>query len=129
MLIGPGRWGSADPWLGIPVEWDQISKTKIIVEYGMPEFPVDPSFGSHFFQNVTSMRIGYFTLNHKNQYDLLDIDWIKGQQIKESTDFLIWSRLSKPISAIIDGQEGQGILTEGSNKTLEMMDEHEASGI
>ena len=68
-------------------------------------------------------------LNHKNQHDLLDIDWIKGQQIKEKTDFLIWSRLSKPISAIIDGQEGQGILTEGSNKTLEMMDEHEASGI
>ena len=129
VLIGPGRWGSADPWLGIPVEWDQISKTKIIVEYGMPEFPVDPSFGSHFFQNVTSMRIGYFTLNHKNQQDLLDIDWIRNQQIKERTDYLIWSKLSKPIQAIIDGQEGQGILTEGSNKTFEMMDEHEASGI
>ena len=129
VLIGPGRWGSADPWLGIPVEWDQISKTKIIIEYGMHEFPVDPSFGSHFFQNVTSMRIGYFTLNHKNQHDILDIDWIRDQQIKERTDFLIWSRLSKPIQAIIDGQEGKGILTEESNKTLEMMDEHEASGI
>ena len=75
------------------------------------------------------MRIGYFTLNHKNQQDLLDIDWIRDQQIKERTDFLIWSRLSKPIQSIIDGQEGQGILTEGSNKTLEMMDEQEASGI
>ena len=76
VLIGPGRWGSADPWLGIPVDWDQISNAKVIVEYGMETFPVDPSFGSHFFQNVTSMRIGYITLNHKNKSDKLDLRWL-----------------------------------------------------
>mgnify|MGYP003311271795 CR=1 FL=1 len=84
LLIGPGRWGSSDPWLGIPVEWDQISKAKIIIEYGMDSFPVDPSFGSHFFQNVTSMRLGYFTLNHKKKEDYLNLDWILSQKKKKS---------------------------------------------
>ena len=62
ILVGPGRWGSADPWLGIPVNWEHISGASAIVEIGINDFPVDPSFGSHFFQNVTSMRIGYFTI-------------------------------------------------------------------
>ena len=87
VLIGPGRWGSSDPWLGIPVEWDQISKAKVIVEYGMDSFPVDPSFGSHFFQNVTSMRIGYFTINHKKKTDKIDIDWINTQPVKKKTKY------------------------------------------
>ena len=63
LLIGPGRWGSADPWLGIPVTWNQISHAKVIVEYSHEKMNPDPSFGSHFFQNITSLHLSYFTLD------------------------------------------------------------------
>ncbi|MFL3024829.1 MAG: PEP/pyruvate-binding domain-containing protein, partial [Candidatus Neomarinimicrobiota bacterium] len=129
ILIGPGRWGSADPWLGVPVEWDQISKAKVIIEYGMENFPVDPSFGSHFFQNVTSMRIGYFTLNHKNEDDGLNTKWIKSQPIKKKTDNLIWVESNDPIKVIINGQSGEGIITNKTMANEDIMDEHESSGI
>ena len=72
----------------------------------MESFPVDPSFGSHFFQNVTSMRIGYFTINHKNNKDSLDIDWINNQTIKKSTKFIDWIVLDDPLIVTIDGQNG-----------------------
>ena len=63
MLVGVGRWGSGDPWLGIPVTWEQISGAKVIVESGLKDMRVQPSQGSHFFQNLTSFRVGYFTVN------------------------------------------------------------------
>ncbi len=63
VLIGPGRWGSTDPWLGIPVRWPQISAARIIIESGLKSYRIDPSQGTHFFQNLTSFRIGYFTIN------------------------------------------------------------------
>jgi hypothetical protein len=129
ILIGPGRWGSSDPWLGIPVDWDQISKAKVIIEYGMESFPVDPSFGSHFFQNVTSMRIGYFTINHKNNKDSLDIDWINNQTIKKSTKFIDWIVLDDPLIVTIDGQNGKGEIIKSQKALDEKMDEQEASGI
>ena len=66
LLMGPGRWGTADPWLGIPVNWDSITNAKSIIEVGLDELNPDPSFGSHFFQNLTTLRIGYFTVNRKN---------------------------------------------------------------
>ena len=129
VLIGPGRWGSADPWLGIPVEWDQISKAKVIVEYGMDSFPVDPSFGSHFFQNVTSMRIGYFTINHKKKTDKIDIDWINTQPVKKKTKYIKWIELDRPITITIDGQTGEGSIIKPLDPIKEKMDEHETSGI
>ena len=129
VLIGPGRWGSADPWLGIPVEWDQISKAKVIVEYGMDSFPVDPSFGSHFFQNVTSMRIGYFTINHKKRSDKIDMDWINTQQVKKKSKYIKWIKLDKPITVTIDGQTGEGNIIKPLEPIEEKMDEHETSGI
>ena len=129
ILIGPGRWGSADPWLGVPVEWDQISKAKVIIEFGMENFPVDPSFGSHFFQNVTSMRIGYFTLNHKNKDDKLNTKWIESQPVKKKTDNLIWIEPNDPIKVIINGQSGKGIITNKTMAKKDIMDEHESSGI
>ncbi|MEC9437769.1 MAG: DUF5752 family protein [Candidatus Neomarinimicrobiota bacterium] len=129
ILIGPGRWGSSDPWLGIPVEWDQISKAKVIIEYGMESFPVDPSFGSHFFQNVTSMRIGYFTINHKNNKDSIDTDWIKNQAIKKSTKFIDWIELDDPLIVTIDGQNGKGEIIKSQKNLDEKMDEQETSGI
>ena len=129
ILIGPGRWGSSDPWLGIPVEWDQISKAKVIIEYGMKSFPVDPSFGSHFFQNVTSMRIGYFTIDHKNKDDFLDTKWIKNQKSKKSTKFINWIELDEPLAVSIDGQNGKGEIIKPRKSLKEKMDEQQASGI
>ena len=129
ILIGPGRWGSSDPWLGIPVEWDQISKAKVIIEYGMKSFPVDPSFGSHFFQNVTSMRIGYFTIDHKNKDDFLDTKWIKNQKSKKSAKFINWIELDDPMAVSIDGQNGKGEIIKPRKSLKEKMDEQQASGI
>ena len=129
LLIGPGRWGSSDPWLGIPVEWDQISKAKIIIEYGMESFPVDPSFGSHFFQNVTSMRLGYFTLNHKKKEDYLNLDWILSQKKKKSKKYTSWIELKDPMTVNIDGQAGKGEIIKPQKAKEESMDEHETSGI
>ncbi len=129
ILIGPGRWGSADPWLGVPVEWDQISSAKVIIEYGMADFPVDPSFGSHFFQNVTSMRIGYFTLNHKKKDDRLDMNWLNAQTEKAVTKHTKWIQLDRPLTVTIDGQTGEGTIIKPLNPAQETMDEHEASGI
>jgi hypothetical protein len=129
VLIGPGRWGSADPWLGVPVEWDQISNAKVIIEFGMEDFPVDPSFGSHFFQNVTSMRIGYFTLNHKKKNDYLDLKWLNKQKVVAVTKYIKWIRLENPMTVTIDGETGNGSIIKPLNPTQEIMDEHEASGI
>ena len=88
ILSGPGRWGSADPWLGVPITWQQISNTKIIIELGHEDFPVDPSFGSHFFQNITSLHIGYLTIDHKNINDSLNFNWLTTLKPKEEKNIL-----------------------------------------
>ena len=129
LLIGPGRWGSSDPWLGIPVEWSQISKAKVIIEYGMHSFPVDPSFGSHFFQNVTSMRLGYFTIDHKNAEDFIDINWIKKQKPKKTSKYIDWFELENNLIVSIDGQSGHGKIMKPKKIQKEQMDEQETSGI
>ncbi len=129
ILIGPGRWGSSDPWLGIPVEWSQISKAKVIIEYGMSSFPVDPSFGSHFFQNVTSMRIGYFTINHKNSDDFINHGWINNQKPKKTSKYIDWYELDDSLTVSIDGQSGQGKIILPKITKKDKMDEQETSGI
>lgn len=129
ILIGPGRWGTADPWLGIPVKWQQINGAKIIVEVGLPEFPVDPSFGSHFFQNVTSMRLGYFTVNHKSKQDKLDLVWLKDQTIIQELKFTQWIKTDGPLNAIINGHSGEGHILKPQPEIPQAMDEHEATGI
>jgi hypothetical protein len=111
------------------VNWDQISQAKVIIEVGMKSFPVDPSFGSHFFQNVTSMRIGYFTINHKKKNDRLDMKWINEQHVNSVTKYTKWIRLDQPVTVTIDGQTGEGSIIKPLNKALEIMDEHQSSGI
>ncbi len=128
-LIGPGRWGSADPWLGIPVNWNQIGHARIIAEVGMENFNVDPSFGSHFFQNITSMRIGYFTINHKKPADKLDWDWLAGQTLVRETQYLKWIRLDSSLTVTIDGKSGQGIVYKPVEPMEELMNEEESTGI
>ncbi len=79
ILFGLGRWGSADPWLGIPVTWEQISGARVIVESGLKDIKVTPSQGSHFFQNLTSFRVGYFTVNPDDGDGFVDWDWLAAQ--------------------------------------------------
>lgn len=129
VLIGPGRWGTADPWLGIPVRWNQISKARVIVEVGMESFPVDPSFGSHFFQNVTSMRIGYFTINHKNKDDLININWFRSQHVTEKLTYTTLYTLESPLLIDIDGNTGVGNILKPVIQEEIMMDEQESTGI
>ncbi len=129
ILIGPGRWGTADPWLGIPVKWQQISGARVIIEVGLPEYPVDPSFGSHFFHNVTSMRLGYFTVNHKIKTDVFDEEWFNSLQVKKKMKYSKWLQSVKPLPVLIDGQTGIGHILKPQPEKIELMDEHETSGI
>ncbi|MFQ6605197.1 MAG: PEP/pyruvate-binding domain-containing protein [Fidelibacterota bacterium] len=129
ILIGPGRWGTADPWLGVPVRWNQISNAKIIVEIGIEDFPIDPSFGSHFFQNVTSMRLGYFTINHKSTVDGLDSDWIQSLEIVEQLKYTTLYKTPRPMLVTIDGNTGEGLILKQIIDERLIMDEQESSGI
>lgn len=129
ILVGPGRWGSADPWLGVPVRWRQISNAKVIVELGMKEYPIDPSFGSHFFQNVTSMRIGYFTIDHRDESDTIDLSWLTSNPILDKTKYTQWIQLKEPLTVNIEGHTGKGTILKPIKPLREMMDEQESPGI
>ena len=129
ILIGPGRWGSADPWLGIPVQWKQISHAKAIIELGLKELPIDPSFGSHFFQNITSLHIAYITIDPKNKNDHLGFDWISDESLVESTNYIDWYHFDRPITIILDGTTGKGVIYQPLEIKKDHMDEEESSGI
>jgi len=110
LLIGVGRWGSLDPWLGIPVRWDQISGAKVIVEAGFKDMEVDPSQGSHFFHNITSFRISYFTVNSVNQDGFVDWEWLRTIPVVEEKKFVRHIRLTNPVVAKVDGPQNKGII-------------------
>ncbi len=110
LLIGPGRWGSADPWLGIPVKWNQISASKVIVEAAIEGFDIDPSYGTHFFHNVTSLGIGYFTVNKPKNRGDIDWNWLDGLPALFQTRYLRHIRLDKPLDIRIDGSSGRGVI-------------------
>jgi len=110
LLIGVGRWGSLDPWLGIPVKWDQISGAKVIVEAGFKDMEVDPSQGSHFFHNITSFRVGYFTVNSTTQNGFVDWEWLRSNPVAEKKQFVRHIRLPKPITTKINGHQNKGII-------------------
>jgi hypothetical protein len=110
ILIGPGRWGSADPWLGIPVTWDQISSARVIVEASLKEFRVTPSQGTHFFQNMTSLRIAYFTVNPWAGEDRIDWDWLKDQPAMRASDHIRHLRFATPVRVRIEGVSNRGVL-------------------
>jgi hypothetical protein len=129
ILVGPGRWGSADSWLGVPVNWEQITGASAIVELGKNNFPVDPSFGSHFFQNVTSMRLGYFTVDHKSNTDVFDFSWLNKQIIKDDKTYTTCYKLELPLRIKIDGTTGNGVILKPKVPELEPMNEQETSGI
>ena len=119
VLIGPGRWGSQDPWLGVPVKWPQISHAKVIVESGLENFRVDPSQGTHFFQNLTAFRVGYFTMNPFIQDGYYDIDFLKGLTPVYEDKIIRHVRFNEPLHIAIDGRKTKGIILKPGSKKLE----------
>jgi hypothetical protein len=111
VLLGPGRWGTRDRFLGIPVVWPQISNAKIIVEVGLPEFHVDASLGSHFFHNVTSMNVGYFTINHGSNDGTINWGRLNKQEVIESGKFFRHIRFEKPLVIRMDGKKGMAVIS------------------
>lgn len=110
LLVGVGRWGSTDPHLGIPVSWSQISGARIIVEAGFKDFKVTPSQGTHFFQNLTSCNVGYFTVNPETGDGFIDWDWLMGQPTVEQTEFVRRVRLERPVTVKMSGHRGEGVI-------------------
>ncbi len=105
VLIGPGRWGTRDRFIGIPVNWPQISHAKVIVETSMEDFPLDASLGSHFFHNVTSMNVGYFSVLHYNDEDQIRWDVLKKQQLISESTFCKHIRFERPLSVFMNGKK------------------------
>ncbi|MGE5365382.1 MAG: PEP/pyruvate-binding domain-containing protein [Bacteroidota bacterium] len=110
ILIGVGRWGTMDQWLGIPVTWDQISGAVAIVESGFRDFSVTPSQGSHFFQNLTSFRIAYFTVNSFMKEGFIDWQWLKEQPVYEDMGIAKHLHFDQPLSVKINGHLSKGII-------------------
>lgn len=110
VLIGVGRWGSRDPWLGIPVTWDQVAGAKVIVEAGLRDLKVTPSQGSHFFQNLTSFNVGYFTINPEDGHCLLDWDWLDAQPAETAQAHVRHLRLLQPVLVKMNGRKGEGVI-------------------
>lgn len=110
ILIGPGRWGSTDPWLGIPVKWPMISAARLIVESGLKNFRIDPSQGTHFFQNITSFRVGYFTINPYNREGFYDVEWLDKLDVIFEDDYVRHVRFDKPLEVMIDGKRHKGVI-------------------
>ena len=110
LLIGVGRWGTLDPWLGIPVTWSQISGAKVIIEAGMKDMIVEPSQGSHFFQNLTSFSIGYFTVNTNNKGSDIDWEWLRKHKAIEEKTFTKHIRLKKPLTIKMNAHENLGVI-------------------
>jgi len=110
VLIGPGRWGSTDPWLGIPVRWPQISAARVIIESGLKSYRIDPSQGTHFFQNLTSFRIGYFTINPYIKEGSYDVDFLDGIVSLYEDEHLRHLRFEKPLEIMVDGRSHKGVI-------------------
>ncbi len=117
ILIGPGRWGSSDPWLGIPVKWPNISAARVIVEAGLTNYRVDPSQGTHFFQNLTSFGVGYFTINAYRGDGLYNEAYLNAQPAVYESTYLRHVRFATPAVAKMDGKKKRGVvlLPEGAD--------------
>lgn len=117
VLVGPGRWGSSDPWLGIPVKWPHISNAKVIVECGLENYRVDPSQGTHFFQNLTSFGVGYFTINPFKGEGWFDESYLNQIPAIEETEYLRHVRLESPMIIKMDGKRSLGVVMKPQNNT------------
>ncbi len=110
VLIGPGRWGSSDYWLGIPVKWPHISAARVIVEAGLKNYHVDPSQGTHFFQNLTSFGVGYFTINTYTGDGVLQKEILDAMPAVEETQYVRHVRFDRPLKIMMDGKKQHGVV-------------------
>jgi hypothetical protein len=109
VLIGFGRWGTSDPWLGIPIEWSNISAARAIVETTLPSRRVDPSQGSHFFHNLSSFGVMYFTVRTDVDPPIA-WDWIEAQPAVHSTEYAVHVHIDTPLQIAVDGRSGRGLI-------------------
>jgi hypothetical protein len=110
ILVGVGRWGSTHPWLGIPVRWADIAGAAVIVEAGFRDFRVTPSQGTHFFQNLTSLNVGYFTVNQNVGEGFVDWDWLAEQEAQEELGCVRHIRFEKPVLVTMNGTIQKGVI-------------------
>jgi hypothetical protein len=110
ILAGPGRWGSSDFWLGVPVKWPHISAAKLIVEVGLDNYRVDPSQGTHFFQNLTSLGVGYFTINPYRGEGIFRKEILDAMPAVEETKYVRHVRFPKPLKIMMDGMKQLGVV-------------------
>jgi hypothetical protein len=116
LLLGPGRWGTGDPWLGIPVQWGQISGARVVVEASPEGYNVDPSQGTHFFHNITSLGIGYLTLppgaSKDTGEEYVDWEWLEKQSTAGQTPHLRQLRFDEPLTVLLDGRQGLAMIVK-----------------
>ena len=110
LLIGPGRWGTTERWLGVPVKWNQINGARVIIEAAYGDFSPDPSFGTHFFQNLTSFQTGYFTINENARNGFINLDFFSKLNLVSRTEFVCHYQTNEPLNILIDGRIGNGII-------------------
>lgn len=116
ILVGPGRWGSSDPWLGIPVKWSQISAARIIIESGLENYRIDPSQGTHFFQNLTSFGVGYFTINPYINEGSFDLKFLENKEVYYEDKFVRHIRFQEDMKVVIDAQKNRGVVLKPGRK-------------
>jgi hypothetical protein len=112
LLVGVGRWGSADDYLGIPVAWHEISGASVIVEAGFKDFKVTPSQGTHFFQNLVANKVGYFTVNPQAGDGAIDWAWLRSIEPVDQTDFVRHLRFDAPVTILMDGRNNSGVVVK-----------------
>ncbi|NQT26798.1 histidine kinase [candidate division KSB1 bacterium] len=110
LLVGVGRWGSLDPWLGIPVTWEQIAGAQVIIEAGFKDMSVEPSQGSHFFQNLNSFQIGYLTIKSTDTENFVDWDWLLQQEPLVQNTYTKLLRFENPITIKMSAHQNRGIV-------------------
>jgi len=118
ILVGPGRWGSSDPWLGIPVKWPQISNARLIIESGIENYRIDPSQGTHFFQNLTSFGVGYFTINPFIDDGFYDLKFLDKQKVVYEDETIRHICFKSPLQIIIDGKQNIGVVLKPGKNLL-----------
>ncbi len=121
ILIGPGRWGSSDHWLGIPVKWANISAARLIIESGLKNYRVDPSQGTHFFQNLTSFKVGYFTINTFMEDGWLDLDYLNEQEAVFENKYIRQVSFNHPLKIFIDGKKQVGIVLKHDQEIKDLI--------
>jgi hypothetical protein len=120
ILVGPGRWGSSDPWLGIPVKWPQISNARVLVELTLNNYKIEPSQGTHFFQNLTSFGVGYFSINpYVSNEGLFDEDYLNEQPAVFETEYIRHVQFDSPMIIKINGKKNIGaVLKPEKNESV-----------